>query len=693
MLTTKIKGTCPHDCPDTCGVVTEVQAGKAIKFYGDPDHAVTQGWLCGKVRPYLNHVYHPERLRYPLRRVGAKGAGQWKRISWQEAIAEIGERWRGMIAQYGAAAILPYSYSGTMGIVQNWVASGRFFNRLGASQLQRSICGAAAEMAVEMTLGVRLSQPYSAVESSKVVIIWGHNPVSTAPHFMPALIKAQRNGTQVVVIDPRRTKSAKLADWHIAPLPATDGALALGLANIILRENWHDYAWLAEHTVGWPALKARLADYPPKRVAQITGLPVATIEKLARCYATQTPSLIKIADGLQRHPNGGQTVRAVLTLPALTGQYGVRGGGLSYSTSGATSWDWETISCAKQCPPPARSVNMNRLGAALLGEVEDPPLKSLYILMANPVASSPNASKIIEGLRREDLFTVVHELFMTDSADYADIVLPATSQLEHADLHKGYGHTFLSYNTPAIAPLAESKSNWEVSQLLATEMGFDDPWLHQSTDEIITEILQNSQHNNPHLAGFTLARLKAEGAIPYPLDSDIPFIDRQFPTPSGKVELYCEALIKEGIDPLPTFVPAHDNSRPEHSNGHFPDDAALKLICGASHHMVSSTFSNHPNSIKQLRLPTIHIHPDDAATRHITTGEIVQVFNKRGSIELLAKVDQSVRPGVVSSDKGRWHKHTNGNNVNILSPDSIGDLAGQSTFHTNRVWLQAKANS
>ncbi|MGB0386202.1 MAG: molybdopterin-containing oxidoreductase family protein [Ardenticatenaceae bacterium] len=690
MLRSKIRGTCPHDCPDTCGMITEVESGRAVKFYGDPDHAVTQGWLCGKVRPYLDHVYHPERLRYPLRRVGAKGAGEWRRISWDEALAEIGERWRGIIAQYGAAAILPYSYSGTMGLVQNWVAAARFFNRLGASQLQRSICGAAAEMAVEMTLGTRMSQPYEAVESSQVVLIWGHNPVSTAPHFMPALIEAKRKGTQVIVIDPRRTKSAKLADWHIAPLPATDGALALGLAHIIVREGWHDEAWLAEHTIGWAVLNARLPDYPPERVAQITGLSVGTIEQLARLYATQTPSLIKIADGLQRHPNGGQTVRAILALPALTGQYGVRGGGISYSTSGTTRWDGETISCAAKCPPPARTVNMNRLGAALLGEVQDPPLKSLYVFMANPVASSPNASQIIEGLRREDLFTVVHELFMTDSADYADIVLPATSQLEHADLHKGYGHTFLSYNAPAIAPLAECKSNWEVSQLLAQEMGFDEPWLHHSTDEIITDILQNSRHNNPHLAGITLARLKAEGAIRYPLESDIPFADGKFPTPSGKVELYCDALISQGIDPIPTFVPADDNSRPEepNHNGQFPDDAALSLICGASHHMVSSTFSNHPSTLKQLRVPTIHIHPDDAASRKIATGDMVRVINKRGSIQLLAKVDQSVRPGVVSSDKGRWHKHTNGNNVNMLSSDAIGDLAGQSTFHTNRVWLQ-----
>jgi anaerobic selenocysteine-containing dehydrogenase len=347
----KIRGACPHDCPDTCAVITEVEDGRAVNFYADPEHPITQGWLCAKVRPYLDHVYHPDRLHYPLRRVGAKGGGQWARISWDEALAEIGWRWREIIAEYGAAAILPYSYSGTLGLVQMSVCNGRFWNRLGASRLERSICGAAAEMAVEHTLGTRRSQRYEDVAHSRLVIVWGHNPVTTAPHFMPHLKNAQRQGTQLVVIDPRATRTAKGADWHLAPKPATDGALALGLAHVIVADGLHDEEWLAANTVGWPELQARLADYPPDRVATITGLPQDDIVALARLYAAAQPALIKIADGLQRHPNGGQTTRAICALPAITGQYGVRGGGLAYSTSGYLKWDGAALHKWAECPP------------------------------------------------------------------------------------------------------------------------------------------------------------------------------------------------------------------------------------------------------------------------------------------------------------------------------------------------------
>jgi anaerobic selenocysteine-containing dehydrogenase len=337
-------------------------------------------------------------------------------------------------------------------------------------------------------LGARHSQPYAEVAHSRLVIIWGHNPASTAPHFMPYLKQAQRNGCQVVVIDPRRTRTARGADLHLAPLPDTDGALALGLAHVIVAEGLHDETWLEAHTAGWPQFWERLAEYDPARVATITGLPEPAIFDLARAYAAARPGLIKIADGLQRHLNGGQTVRAICALPALTGQYGLRGGGLAYSTSGYLRWDKAALNHWTGCPPPARSVNMNRLGAALLGEVDDPPLKSLFVFGANPATSAPNAGKIIEGLCRDDLFTVVHELFMTDTALYADIVLPATSQLEQIDLHKAYGHTLLTYNHPALPPLGESKSNWAVMGLLAGAMGFTEPWLFQSPDEVIEEI-------------------------------------------------------------------------------------------------------------------------------------------------------------------------------------------------------------
>ncbi|NKQ37804.1 MAG: molybdopterin oxidoreductase family protein [Chloroflexi bacterium] len=677
----KIYGVCPHDCPDSCGFVTEVKNGRALNFYADPDHPVTEGWLCAKVRPYLNHVYHPDRLQYPLRRVGEKGGGQWRRISWDEAIGEIGERWRAIIAEYGAEAILPYSYSGTLGLVQMGVSSARFWNRLGASQLQRSICGAAAEFAVTMTLGGRFSPPYTAVRQSKLVIIWGHNPISTAPHFMPHLAEAKRRGCQVIVIDPRRTRTARQADWHIAPKPGTDGALALGLAHIIVHEGWQDEAFLAAHTVGWPELRRRLDDYPPQRVAAITGLPQSDIEELARMYAQTRPSLIKFADGVQRNPNGGQTVRAICALPAITGQYGRPGGGLMYTTSDFIRWDAEAVGKRSQCLPGGRWVNMNRLGAALLGETSDPPIQSLFVFGANPAASAPNAGRVIAGLRRPDLFTVVHELFMTDTAVYADIVLPAASQPEQTDLHKAYGHTTLAYNAPAIPPLGESKSNWELMGLLAREMGFTESWLYQSADEVIAEVLAATAVHNPVLEGITLERLRAEHAIPLTVP-DVPLADGRFPTPSGKIELYSQALADMRLDPLPGFAGVFDDGGAG-DDGRFPLNEALNLISPAAHHFVSSSFANQPKLVQQEGEPFVEIHPDDAARRGIADRDSVVVVNGRGQCRLIAKVTDAVRPGVLASPKGYW-----GGNVNQTTSDALADMAGQSTFHSNRVWLQ-----
>jgi anaerobic selenocysteine-containing dehydrogenase len=694
LMTTRLRvyGACPHDCPDTCGVITEVEDGRAVNFYADPNHPVTRGWLCAKVRPYLDRVYHPDRLQYPLRRMGPKGSGQWQRITWPEAIGEIGRRWRAIMARYGAEAILPYSYSGTLGLVQMGVASARFWNRLGASQLERSICGAAAELAVEATLGVRQSQAYEAVADSKVVIIWGHNPVSTAPHFMTPLKAAQRRGCRLVVIDPRRTRTARGAEWHLAPRPAADGALALGLAHMIVAEGWHDETWLAGHTIGWPDLRRRLADYPPDRVAAITGLAVDDIVTLARLYATEQPSLIKIADGLQRHGNGGQTVRAICALPAITGQYGRRGGGLAYSASGYLRWDSEAVNHWAECPPPGRWVNMNRLGAALLGETADPPIQALFVFGANPAAVNPNAGRVIAGLQREDLFTVVHELFMTDTADYADIVLPATSQLEQSDLHKAYGHTLLTYNQQAIPPLGESKSNWAVMTLLAQEMGFTDPWLYQTPDEIMVEVLAATAEHNPALRGITLERLKIEGSVPLNLAQDVPFTDGRFPTPSGKVELYCPALADQGMDPLPGWVPADDDGGVEEANhnGRFKPAEALNLISGAAHHFVTSSMANQPGLLRHEGEPFVEIHPQDAARRGIAHGDQVILENGRGWCELRAVVTDAVRPGVLASPKGRWSKFSGGRNVNWTTSDVLGDMAGQSTFHDNRVWLRRR---
>jgi anaerobic selenocysteine-containing dehydrogenase len=614
-------------------------------------------------------------------------------VSWPEVIEEIATRWQAIIRAYGPEAILPYSYSGTLGLVQMTVASARLWNRLGASRLRRSICGAAAEMAVEATLGSRRSPPYADVRHSKLVLIWGHNPVSTAPHFMPFLQDARRNGCRVVVIDPRRTPSARQADLHLAPLPGSDGALAMTLGHVLVAEGLHDEAWLAAHTEGWPQFQRRLAEFPPRRGAAATGLTEEVIIDLARLYATVRPALIRIADGINRNRNGGQNVRAICALPAVTGQYGVRGGGLAYSTSGYLQWDASAVHHWDGCPPPGREVNMNRLGAALLGEAADPPIQALYVFGANPATSAPNAGRIVEGLRRDDLFTVVHELFLTDTAEYADLVLPATSQLEQTDLHKAYGHTFLAYNQQAIPPRGESKSNWEVMGLLARAIGFSEPWLHQSPDEVIAEVLAATAAHNPVLRGMTLDGLGANGAVPLHIEPDTPFADGRFPTPSGKVQLYSRRLADLGADPLPgRFDEGCDDGDATGQADAWTPATALYLLTGASHHFVSSSLASQPGLLRGEGEPFVEVHPLDAAERGIGQGEAVILENGRGWVRLRAVITDAVRRGVVVSPKGRWSKLSGGRNVNWTTPDALADLAGQSTFHSNRVWLRKAAS-
>jgi anaerobic selenocysteine-containing dehydrogenase len=687
--TSVLRGACPHDCPDTCATLVEVRDGRAIGFRGDPDHPITRGWLCAKVRPYLQRVYAPDRLQYPLRRVGAKGSGAWTRISWDDAIAEITDRWQEIIVDYGAAAILPYSYSGTLGLLQLGVVNTRFWNRMGASGLIRSICGAAAETAVKLTLGARLAPDMHDIAQSRLIVIWGHNPASTSPHFMPFLREAQRAGAYVVVIDPRRTTTARSADEHLQPRPATDSALALGLMHVLFAEGLHDEPWLREHSVGWEELRERAMAYPPDRVAAITGIPAERIVALARRYGTTKPALLKFADGVQRHGNGGQTARALACLPAVVGQIGVRGGGLFYSASDYVDWDSEAATHRSECPPQPRKVNMNRLGAALTGEVTDPPVMSLYVFAANPVGASPNAGLIVDGLHREDLFTVVHEQFMTDTARYADIVLPATTQLEQVDLHRAYGQRHLQYNHAAIPPLAEAKSNWDVMRLLASGMGYEEPWLHQEAEEVLREIIDASGPYNRTLDGITLERLQAEGTVPYAFapGSDVPFADGRFPTASGKVELRCQTMAAFGLDPVPDYTPPT-----EFVTGLDLDETGqppLVLITGAAHHFVTTSMANQPGLVDKEGTPFIELNPADAAARGIAHGEDVIVANGRGWCRLRAVITEDVPPGVAVSPKGRWPTLSpDGRNVNWVTSDAIADLAGQSTFHSNLVHVR-----
>jgi anaerobic selenocysteine-containing dehydrogenase len=686
-----VYGACPHDCPDCCALETHVdEQGRAVSLRGRADHPVTRGWLCAKVNRYLERVYNPERLRYPLRRAGAKGSGRFVRISWDEAIAEIASRWHDISTRSGAQCILPYSYAGTLGLVQGAVSDARFWNRLGASRLKRAICGYAAEEAVLLTIGGRLAPPPQMLVQSKLILIWGSNPASTAPHVMPFLREAQRNGSQVIVIDPIRTLTARSADQYIQPLPGTDAALALAMMYVMVNEGLHKPGWISQHTLGWEQLLERIMQFPPERAAQITGLTVETITTLARTYATTSPALLRVSDGINRHTNGGQTVRALACLPAVTGQYGLAGGGLMYSTSDWLKWDKQALGHEHEanCPPAPRSLNMNRLGSLLLGEA-DPPIYSLYVYNSNPAASAPNAGKVVEGLMREDLFTVVHDLFETDTARFADIVLPATSQLEHVDLHKAYGHLSLQYNMPAIAPLEEARSNWDVMRALASAMGFTDPWLQDDADHVIREVLKATSMQSSALKGITFERLQAEGSIPLaiPAEERVPFANGVFRTPSGKVEFYSATAAAKGYDPVPDWVPEAESRFEQHEGSE--TKRKLALLCPAAHHFISSTFGNQERMRSKERAPTLRIHPDDAQVHAIRNGQLVQVSNERGWCRLVAEVTEDVRPGVLATTTVWWPKFSpDQRNINWTTSDRLADFNGGSTFYTNLVTVE-----
>ncbi|HYH11366.1 MAG TPA: molybdopterin-dependent oxidoreductase, partial [Thermomicrobiales bacterium] len=622
-----VHSACPHDCPDTCAVTTTTQDGRAVAFTPVKDHPITRGWLCAKVRPYLDRVYHPDRLTTPLRRSGPKGSDRWEVISWDDALDEITTRWHEIIDRSGAQSILPYSYSGTLGLVQMIVSSARLWNRMGACGLERTICDAAAGVAVPATVGAKHGMAFQDFLHSELIVIWGHNPASTSPHFMPFLRDAQRNGARVVLIDPRRTLTAKSVDWHIQLEPGTDSALALGVMNLLFSENLHDETWLEAHSTGWQDLRDRAAEYDTERVSRITGVPVDEIEKLARLWASSSPAVIKIADGLQRNQHGGQVIRAVISIPAITGQYGIRGGGMFYSQSGWVVYDSEAVGHASECPPVPRTVNMNRLGAVLNGEIEGPPIESLYVFGANPAASTPNAPRIIEGLMREDLFTVVHEQFMTDTARYADIVLPATSQLEQVDLHKAYGHHHLQYNAQAIEPLGECRSNWDVMRALAARMDYGESWLHQEPEEVIAEVLAATARTHPLLDGVTLERLQRDGTVPYSFDvvSDIPFQGGIFPTHDGRIQLHCDAMLDHGADPLPHYTGPESPEGPR-------ADGSFRLLSGAAHHFVNSAMANLPNLERKEGRSTLELNPADAERLGIDDGQIVAAYNERGRV-------------------------------------------------------------
>ena len=687
--TGQIRGACPHDCPDTCATLVTVDEGRAVRIQGDPAHPVTQGFLCAKVNRYLERTYHPERLLTPLKRIGGKGEGRFARVGWDEALDEIASRLRAVADTHGAEAILPYSYSGTIGKIQNSAMDRRFFHALGASRLDRTICSAAGEVAMLLTVGGKLGTDGEAVPQSDLVLLWGTNTLTSNPHLWPFVMMARERGAPVIAIDPIRTRTAAQCDEWIPIRPGTDAALALGLMHVMFTESLHDQDYLERHTVGWEMLRARACEFPPPRVARITGIPEATIAGLARRYAAARAAFIRMNYGLQRHGGGGAAVRAIAALPAVSGHWRHPGGGVQLSTSGAFGLN----SAALERPdlgPPARTINMNRLGDALAepdAGVGGPPVQALVVYNSNPAAVAPDRTAVTRGLRRGDLFTVVLEHFQTDTADYADFLLPATTQLEHWDLHSAYGHLYLTLNRPAIAPLGECRSNTEIFRQLAARLGLDDPALR---DDDVTMIRQALDTASERHRGITFERLLEHGwarlNVPEPW---APFAEGAFPTPSGKCELYSERMAAMGMDPVPSFVPPHEF--PER----VPELAArypLTLVSSPAHHFLNSSFVNVPSLRRAAREPELLIHPDDAAPRGIAAGARVRIHNDRGAFGAVARVEATIRPGTVWAPSVWWTKFTpDGSNANDTTSQRLSDLGGGAVFYDNLVDVSADA--
>jgi anaerobic selenocysteine-containing dehydrogenase len=693
-----VRAVCPHDCPDTCSMTITVQNGKAVSLRGDPEHQFTNGFLCGKVARYVERVYHPERLLRPLKRVGPRGQRAFAPISWDEALDEIAGKFKAIAASAeGPQAILPYSYAGTMGRLQGGSLDRRFFNRLGASLLDRTICSAAGMAGSDVTLGTRAVIDPEMVIHSRYIINWGSNTSVTNTHMWALMVQARKLGAKIVTIDPHRSRTAERSDWWIPIRPGTDAALALGLMHILWRDGLQDDDYLDRYCIGGPQLRERaLNDYPPARVAGICGIPEADVERLAREYATIRPSLIRLNYGLQRHGGGGMAVRTITCLPAVTGAWRDLGGGAVLSTSMLYPFaQTAKIERPDLVPPGTRTINMVQLAEALNGELPPPAVRALYVYNSNPAAVCPDQGRVVRGLSREDLFIVVHDQFLTDTAEYADIVLPATTQLEHYDIHGSYGHLYVQVNKPAIAPLGEAKCNTDVFRLLARRMGFE-PELFEATDEqLAAESLAPDSWSTafPPRQGFdgiTLERLEAEGPLRLNLPAEYaPFAQGGFGTASGKCELYSAGLAAKGMDPLPTYIPPHEDpqTRPELA-ARYP----LQLICPPLPSLLNSTFGNVESLRRQAGEPTVKIHPEDAAKRGLVDGQRVRVFNGRGSYQALAEVGTMVKEGVVVTEGVRWRRfQEDGVNTNAVTSTALTDLGGGATFFDTLVEVEPLA--
>ncbi len=672
----QVRGACPHDCPDTCALLTTVQGGVATRVQGNPTHGPTDGVLCTKVSRYTERSYHHERILQPLKRVGPKGLGRFEPVSWELAMHDIASRLRAIAAR-NPQAILPYSYAGTMGLVQSEGMAARFFHRLGASHLARTICSTAGGEALVHTVGGKLGMKVEFFAEAQLIVIWGSNSIASNLHFWRLAMQAKRQGARLVCIDPRRSETADKCHEHIALRPGTDAALALALMHELIQHGWLDQPYIDQHTLGWDGLKARALAWSPERAADECGVPAQQIKDLARAYGTTQPAAIRLNYGMQRVRGGGQAVRAIACLPALVGAWRHRAGGLLLSSSGHFPVQRAALHrpdlLAGRRP---RTLNMSTIGGDLQRSTSPefgPQVEALIVYNSNPVAVAPESAQVVKGFAREGLFTVVLEHFQTDTADYADYLLPATTQLEHWDVHLSYGHTDVLLNRPAIAPVGQARSNTAFFRDLAQRMGFDEPCL-QEDDLTLCRTAFGDQVNFDTLLEQGFATLD----LP-----DAPFAQGAFATPSGRCEFFSERLAAQGLDGWPEHVPNHETA---HNNPQYP----LAMISPPARNFLNSSFVN----VKSLRdiegEPVLEMHAEDAATRQLTSGQWVRVFNPRGEHHCKLRVSSRARPGVVNGLGIWWRKlGADGTNVNQLTSQQVTDIGQGPVFYDCCVQVQA----
>jgi anaerobic selenocysteine-containing dehydrogenase len=693
-------GGCPHDCPDTCAMIYEVEDGRLVEVRGNKEHPMTRGGLCVKLKDYHEHHYNPDRVLYPLRRTGPKGSRQLVRITWDDAIAEITARWKDVISRYGSQAIMPYSYLGNEGLVQGLTAGDAFFNKLGSTVNEKTFCASGSSTAWLLTVGPTGGVDPESFVHSRYIVIWACNSISTNLHHWPFVLEAQKKGAKVVVIDSYRSRTAKQADWHIMPKPGTDGALAMGIIAEIVGQGLVDKEWVEKHTVGFPELAARAAEFTPDYVEQVTGVPAEDIARFAREFATIQPSVIRLGVALERHAGGGQTIRAVCAIPALTGSWRHVGGGLLQMPLWEFPVDWARVSRPDFIRSGTRVVNNLQLGRALTGDMKlDPPIIGLYIYNTNPVSQAPETNKIVQGLSREDLFFVTAEHFVTDTAAYADIILPATMAGEHDDMMFSWGHFYLTINEKAIEPRGEAKSNAEIFRLLAAAFGFDDPQFKMRDMELAEHYLK---WDAPQMAGIDMEYFRRHGyfhlAVGTP-DDRLPHANGNFPTPSGKVEFlvkdaknfvasafrmgYEEMQSGEPVDPLPGSVPPRESVA---TNPKLAETYPLNIVSPKSHGFLNSCYANEKHKIKGQGEQFVMISPKDAAARSIREGDPVRVYNDRGDFEGLARVTDDVREGVIVATLGYWRSlNRSDGSVNSISSAEFCGLGRAPTFSDNLV--------